>query len=228
MGGGEGWGNGEKWGEWVGGRVPKNRGGDPRGTGGWGGTGAPRRREAGPSCSRPGGAEPLRPQEPSLYTVKALLVLDSRGQRLLAKVRPGPGPGPAAVASPLPPGGSGSGSGHRAEPPAPPSTTMAASPRRRSRRPSRAASSARPAGQAVSAGGASAAGGGCQRAGVPGDMAGGQGGHHPASPQGRSPAWRASPWSTGAAATSSSAWWGAPRRTRYGGLGGGADPAGPR
>uniref|UniRef100_A0A8C3C5E8 Coatomer subunit zeta n=1 Tax=Cairina moschata TaxID=8855 RepID=A0A8C3C5E8_CAIMO len=85
MGGGEGWGNGEKWGEWVGGRVPKNRGGDPRGTGGWGGTGAPRRREAGPSCSRPGGAEPLRPQEPSLYTVKALLVLDSRGQRLLAK-----------------------------------------------------------------------------------------------------------------------------------------------
>ncbi|XP_068516799.1 coatomer subunit zeta-2 isoform X1 [Anas acuta] len=67
------------------GRSQKTEGGDPRGTGGWGGTGAPRQREAGPSCSRPGGAEPLRPQEPSLYTVKALLVLDSRGQRLLAK-----------------------------------------------------------------------------------------------------------------------------------------------
>uniref|UniRef100_A0A8B9DB57 Chromobox 1 n=1 Tax=Anser cygnoides TaxID=8845 RepID=A0A8B9DB57_ANSCY len=39
-------------------------------------------------------------------------------------------------------------------------------------------------------------------------------------PQVRSPSWRDSPWSTGAAATSSSTWWGAPRRTRYGGLGG--------
>uniref|UniRef100_A0A8B9B8P7 AP complex mu/sigma subunit domain-containing protein n=1 Tax=Anser brachyrhynchus TaxID=132585 RepID=A0A8B9B8P7_9AVES len=68
------------------GGSPKNRGGGtPVGWGGSGGTGVPRQREAGPSCSRPGGSEPLCPQEPSLYTVKALLILDSRGQRLLAK-----------------------------------------------------------------------------------------------------------------------------------------------
>lgn len=84
------------------------------GWGGWGGTGIPRQCEAGPSCSRPGGAEPLCPQEPSLYTVKALLILDSRGQRLLAKVKLGPGL--AAVVSPLR-GGRGAGSGHSADPP---------------------------------------------------------------------------------------------------------------
>lgn len=39
-----------------------------------------------------GVAEPLSPQEPSLYTVKALLILDSLGQRLLAKVNPAPPP----------------------------------------------------------------------------------------------------------------------------------------
>ncbi|KAM4645422.1 coatomer subunit zeta-2 [Amazona ochrocephala] len=65
--------NGKEWGE-PGGGAGRDKGAaggpqypEPEGGGGW------------PGLSPPG------PQEPSLYTVKALLVLDSLGQRLLAK-----------------------------------------------------------------------------------------------------------------------------------------------